>query len=89
MDPTLIDSAVLAALRNDHVTRFKALPKTVMINPMGEGDQWLVVDSTYLSQIEKGLQIIQQERDWVLDRVPGDDVRAAENELRDAVVYPS
>jgi len=94
-DPALIDSAALGALRDDHVTRFKAPPKTVMINPMGEGDQWLVVDSTYPAQIERRLEIIQEKRDWVLDRVPGDDVRAAEYELRDAVVsfmtqtYPS
>lgn len=83
--PENINADRVASLRDDHIVRFKAPPKTVMINPMGPDDHWLVVDSTYPAQMEKRIEILQEKRDWVLDRLPGDDVRAAEYELRDVV----
>lgn len=81
-----ISADLVSGLRDDHMVRFAPPPKTVMINPQGPDDHWLVVDSTYPAQIQERLDLLTHKRDWVMARVPGDDVRAAENELRDTVV---
>jgi hypothetical protein len=81
-------------LRADDMERFSAVPKTVMINQWPDGLDWLIVDRTYPAQIARRHQLLLTRRGMVIDRMPGDDVRAAEIELRDMVadylpqVYP-
>ena len=81
-----ISADLVSGLRDDHMVRFAPPPRTVMINPEGPEDHWLVVDSTYPAQMQNRLDLLTCRRDWIMARLPGDDVRAAENELRDTIV---
>jgi hypothetical protein len=80
------DADLVASLDANHIENFKAVPKTVMINPFNDTDRWIVIDSTYPAQIDRRLDIISGKPDWVIARMEGDDVKAAECELRDYVV---
>src|SRR4051812_14552930 len=80
------DSELANTLRADDLERFSAVPKTVMINQWPQDLDWLILDRTYPAQIARRHQLLLTQREKVIDRLPGDDVRAAEIELRDMVV---
>jgi hypothetical protein len=80
------DVALARTLRTDDMERFSVVPKTVMINQWPDDLDWIIVDQTYPAQISRRHQLLQTRHDMVIDRLPGDDVRAAELELRDTVV---
>jgi hypothetical protein len=81
--PAVIDLA--KTLRADDMERFSAVPKTVMINQWPDGLDWLIVDRSYPAQIARRHELLLTRREMVIDRMPGDAVRAAEIELRDMV----
>jgi hypothetical protein len=68
-------------LRADDMERFRAVPKTVMINQWVDDLDWLIVDRTYPEQIARRYEVLLAHREMAIDRLPGDDVRAAESEL--------
>ncbi|MDB5492275.1 MAG: hypothetical protein JWO78_2124 [Micavibrio sp.] len=77
---------LIATLRTDDMERYTVVPSTVMINKWPDDLNWVIVDSTYPAQISRRMELLLNKRDMVVDRLPGDDVRAAEYELRDTVV---
>jgi hypothetical protein len=79
------DAGLAKTLRTDDMERYSAVPRTVMINQWQDDLNWVIVDSTYPAQIDRRLELLLTRRDMVIDRLPGDDVRAAELELRDMV----
>jgi hypothetical protein len=80
------NSELAGTLRTDHVERFSAVPRTVMINPWPDDLDWIVIDSTYPAQIARRHALLLDRQDMVIDRLPGTQVHAAELELRDMVV---
>jgi hypothetical protein len=85
-DRVAIDVALAKTLRTDDMERFRAVPKTVMINQWPDDLDWVIIDSTYPAQIARRYQLILDRRDMVIDRLPDDAVQAAELELRDMLV---
>lgn len=82
----LATSATLAeSLRADDMVRFRAVPRTVMINAWPEDLEWLLVDRTYPEQILYRYQLLRSRPEHVVDRLAGEAVRQAELELRDDV----
>lgn len=80
-------SATLAgSLRDDDMVRFRAVPRTVMINAWEADLEWLLVDRTYPAQIRYRHQLLLTRPEFVIDRLAGDAVRQAELELRNEVV---
>jgi hypothetical protein len=86
LDKVAKDAELAKTLRADDMERFRAVPKTVMINQWPDDLDWLIVDRNYPAQIARRHELLLTRRDMVIDRLPGDDVRAAEWELRDTVV---
>lgn len=86
LDKVSKDVGLAKALRTDDMERFRAVPKTVMINQWQEDLNWIIIDSTYPAQIDRRYALLSEKLDMVIDRVPGENVRTAEIELRDAVV---
>ncbi|GIZ50346.1 heme-dependent oxidative N-demethylase family protein [Noviherbaspirillum aridicola] len=80
------DSSLLDALPADHMLRYPVVPKTVMINAWRPGMRWLSLDATYPPQIARRLALLRDRPQMVLGRLPGDEVRKAEIELRDSVM---
>lgn len=80
------DAALSRALRHDGMERFRAVPRTVMINQWDDSLDWLIVDDTYPAQVARRHALLLTGHDMVIDRLPGEDVHAAERELRDTVV---
>lgn len=80
------DNALAKLLRADDMERFRAVPKTVMINQWQDDLDWLIVDRSYPGQISRRLELLRTWPEMVIDRLPGEDVRRAELELRDMVV---
>lgn len=78
-------------MSDDTMARFPVVPRTRVYefhdpkkNPF---DKWLQVDASYAPQIKKRLQYLENYRDMVIDRYADTPTtRAAETELRDAVV---
>lgn len=85
LDKIAKDAGLARSLRTDAMERYCAVPRTVMINQWQDDLNWLIVDSTYPSQIGRRHELLRTRHDMVIDRLPGDDVRAAELELRDMV----
>ena len=89
------DEELASTLAMDHMVRYRVVPKTVMINQWQDDLYWLIVDATYVQQIGRRHALLREKAHMVIDRLPGDDVRMAEEELRDTVVtylldtYPS
>ena len=80
-------SAELAStLATDHMQRYRAVPKTVMINQWREDMDWIIIDETYPAQIARRLALLQDRQAMLIDRLPEPAVYAAELELRDTVV---
>lgn len=79
------DPGLLAALPADHMLRYRAVPKTVMINAWLPEMRWLTLDATYPGQIARRLELLRDRPCMVIDRLPGEAVREAEQELRDTV----
>ncbi len=80
------DAELAKTLRADDMVRYRAVPRTVMINQWPDDLNWMIVDSTYPAQIKRRLELLLTRRDMVIDRLPGAKVRAAELELRDMLV---
>lgn len=80
------DRTLASTLRTDDMERYTVVPRTVMINQWPDDLNWILVDATYPRQIERRLELLGAHRAMVVDRLPGDDVAAAEIELRDTVV---
>lgn len=80
------EAELIRTLATDHMVRFRAVPKTVMINQWRDDLDWIIIDDTYPKQVARRLELLQQRQAMLIDRVPGENVRAAERELRDAVV---
>lgn len=80
------DEALASTLTRDHMERYRAVPRTVMINQWQEDRDWLIIDNTYPQQIARRLELLQQRQAMLIDRLPEDSVRDAEQELRDVVV---
>lgn len=85
-DRIATDSTLATTLRTDDMERYSVVPKTVMINQWQDDLNWVIVDRTYPNQIRRRLELLTTRRDMVIDRLPGEDVCAAELELRDMVV---
>lgn len=86
-DPSLQDANLVAALSHDHIDRYTAPEKVLMMKRFSPEDRWIIVDGTYPDQIRERFVLLSGKyRDWVVDRLEGEDVRAAEIELRDRVV---
>lgn len=80
------DADSVQSLRADDMERFRAVPKTVMINQWPDDLEWLIVDRSYPGQISRRLALLSERFDMVIDRLPDAAVQAAELELRDMVV---
>ncbi len=80
------DIELIGTLATDHMERYRAVPKTVMINQWQEGMDWIIIDDTYPQQIARRLELLQQRQSMLIDRQPEEQVAAAERELRDTVV---
>lgn len=74
------------SLRSDDLERFRAVPRTVMINQWQPDLDWLIVDRTYPVQMQRRLQLLNSRLPMVIDRLPGEAVQQAETELRDTVI---
>ena len=88
-EPKAVVPELVAALRDDHISRFKVVEKTLMLRPLPPHEDWLVVDSTYPGQMQKRVELLQHfqnDRDWIIARESSQKVRRAENELRERVV---
>jgi hypothetical protein len=85
-DEAAIDADLAATLRADAMERFRTVQNTVMINPWQDDLDWITVDSTYPAQIRRRYALLLSHRAMVIDRLPGEDVGAAEIELRNAIV---
>lgn len=89
------DATLAQTLATDHMERYRAVPKTVMINQWQDGLDWIIVDETYPGQIARRLELLQAGQFVLIDRMPGETVQAAECELLETVVdylltrYPS
>jgi len=86
LDRVARDQKLADGLRADDMERYTVVPRTVMINQWPDDLNWLLVDSTYPQQIARRLELLTGHRDMVIDRLPGQEVAAAEIELRDLVV---
>lgn len=73
-------------LPKDHITRYKAVPRTVMVTGAKPEDKWLVIADDYPAQMAERLRLLNERADYYIDRLPGPEVAAAEIELRDRVV---
>ncbi|MCD8497217.1 MAG: DUF3445 domain-containing protein [Alphaproteobacteria bacterium] len=73
-------------LPKDHVTRYKAVPKTRIATIMQKQDKWLIIGDDYPAQITERMRLLSERPDYYLDHLPGSEIAAAEIELRDAVV---
>lgn len=73
-------------LRTDHMERYRAVPKTVMINQWTDDLDWIIVDETYPEQIARRRELLQQRLPMLIDRLPGEIVQKAERELLDTIV---
>lgn len=80
------DAALVRTLASDHMERYRAVPKTVMINQWHDDLDWIIVDETYPAQIARRLELLQARQFALIDRVPGKAVTAAERELLETVV---
>lgn len=80
------DAGLASTLPADHMVRFRVVPKTVMINQWPEDLDWIIIDETYPGQIARRLALLQERQAMLIDRLPGEEVAAAECELRDTVV---
>jgi hypothetical protein len=79
------DARLARTLRIDDMERYAAVPSTVMSNQWQDDLNWLIVDRSYPAQIGRREELLLNKRSMVIDRLPGEDVRAAELELRDTV----
>jgi len=84
-DSSLIREDRIAALPNDHIDRHPPTP-TRLANPIAPNEPWLEVDTTYPDQIRERYRIVAGAPEWVIARMPGEDVALAEKELLDTVV---
>jgi hypothetical protein len=84
-DRIAVDAELAKTLRTDHMERYSVVPRTVMINQWPQDLEWIIVDATYPAQISRRHALLLDRRDLVIDRLPGEDVRAAELELRNMV----
>jgi hypothetical protein len=80
------DAGLASTLATDHMLRFRAVPKTVMINQWQDDLDWVIIDETYTKQIARRLELLQERQRMLIDRLPVEEVAAAERELRDTVV---
>jgi hypothetical protein len=85
-DKSIMDGALAKTLRADDMERFRAVPKTVMINQWQDDLEWIIVDRTYPAQMRRRHELLVSRREMVIDRLSGEKVHAAEMELRDMVV---
>lgn len=83
LDRIAKDEKLAGSLRTDDMERYTAVPRTVMINQWPDDLNWILVDATYPRQIARRLELLTMHRDMVIDRLPGEEVAAAEIELRD------
>ncbi len=80
------DTGLARTLANDHMERYRVVPKTVMINQWPQDLDWIIIDATYPQQIMRRFELLQQRSHMLIDRLPDEGVCSAERELRDAVV---
>ena len=73
-------------LSGDHITHYKAVPKTRIATILPKNEKWLIVGDDYPAQIAERLKLLEARADYYLARMPGSEVAAAEVELRDAVM---
>lgn len=85
-DKLVRDAELVKTLRTDDMERYSAVPRTVMINQWPDDLDWVIVDRTYPTQIDRRHALLLTRRNMTIDRLPGEDVHAAELELRDMVV---
>lgn len=74
------------ALSGDQMIRYVVPDATRMYRGMTPDDIWLNVDATYAEQIQQRVHYAQNMHDVVIARLEGDEIKAAEMELRDRVV---
>lgn len=80
------DAELAKTLSSDHMERYRAVPRTVMINQWQDDLAWIIVDDTYPGQIARRLELLRERQFMLIDRIEDATVQAAERELLAAMV---
>lgn len=85
-DKIVKDAELATTLPHDHMERYRAVPRTVMINQWQDDLAWIIVDETYPGQIARRLELLQERQAMLIDHIEEAAVQAAERELLDEMV---